>query len=89
MKSNLLFTIKFVLSNILFLESFGESNENIDMDVTDYVNGLLTGDTNYGLGIAYDRSYELMNTNCLQYVGFFTNNTQIIIRNILLYRFTR
>jgi hypothetical protein len=37
---------------------------------------VLTGDTNYGLGIAYDRSFELMDTNSLQYVGFFTNNTQ-------------
>jgi len=57
-------------------QHFDKGNENIEMDITDYVNGVLTGDTNYGLGIAYDRSYELMNTNSLQYVGFFTNNTQ-------------
>jgi hypothetical protein len=36
----------------------------------------LTGNTNYGLGIAYARGYELINTTALQYVGFFTNNTQ-------------
>jgi len=58
------------------VQHFDKGNENIEMDITDYVNGLLTGNTNYGLGIAYDRAYELMNTNCLQYVGFFTNNTQ-------------
>ena len=46
------------------------------MDVTNYINGVLTGNTNYGLGIAYDRSYELLNTTVPQYVGFFTNNTQ-------------
>jgi len=40
------------------------------------VNGLLTGDTNNGLGIAYARAYEQMNNIALQYVGFFTNNTQ-------------
>lgn len=57
-------------------QHFDKGNENIEMDITDYVNGLLTGDTNYGLGIAYDRPYELMSTVCLQYVGFFTNNTQ-------------
>ena len=57
-------------------QHFDKGNENIEMDITNYVNGLLTGNTNYGLGIAYDRGYELMNTNCLQYVGFFTNNTQ-------------
>ena len=57
-------------------QHFDKGNENIEMDVTDYVNGLLTGDTNYGLGVAYARPYELMNTTTLQYVGFFNNNTQ-------------
>jgi hypothetical protein len=57
-------------------QHFDKGNENIEMDITDYVNGVLTGDTNYGLGIAYDRSYELLNTTVPQYVGFFTNNTQ-------------
>jgi hypothetical protein len=57
-------------------QHFDKGNENIEMDITDYVNGVLTGDTNYGLGIAYDRSYELLNTTAPQYVGFFTNNTQ-------------
>jgi len=57
-------------------QHFDKGNENIEMDVTDYVNGVLTGNTNYGLGIAYDRSYELTSTSQLQYVGFFTNNTQ-------------
>lgn len=57
-------------------QHFDKGNENIEMDVTDYVNGLLTGDTNYGLGLAYPRAYEVMNTTSLQYVGFFTNNTQ-------------
>ena len=57
-------------------QHFDKGNENIEMDITDYVNGILTGDTNYGLGIAYARGYELMNTSSLQYVGFFTNNTQ-------------
>jgi hypothetical protein len=46
------------------------------MDITDYVNDVLTGNTNYGLGIAFARGYELINTTTLQYVGFFTNNTQ-------------
>lgn len=58
------------------VQHFDKGNENIEMDITDYVNGVLTGDTNYGLGIAYARGYELMNTTTVQYVGFFTNNTQ-------------
>jgi hypothetical protein len=57
-------------------QHFDKGNENIEMDVTDYVNGVLTGDTNYGLGIAYARAFEQMSSLALQYVGFFTNNTQ-------------
>lgn len=57
-------------------QHFDKGNENIEMDITDYVNGVLAGDTNYGLGIAFARGYELLNTSALQYVGFFTNNTQ-------------
>ena len=57
-------------------QHFDKGNENLEMDITDYVNGVLTGDTNYGLGIAFARQYELLNTTALQYVGFFTNNTQ-------------
>jgi len=57
-------------------QHFDKGNENIEMDISDYVNGVLTGDTNYGLGVAFARGYELINTTALQYVGFFTNNTQ-------------
>lgn len=57
-------------------QHFDKGNENIEMDITNYVNGLLTGNTNYGLGLAYAQSYEELNTTSLQYVGFFTNNTQ-------------
>lgn len=57
-------------------QHFDKGNENIEMDITNYVNGLLTGDTNYGLGLAFTRGFEQLNTTVLQYVGFFTNNTQ-------------
>lgn len=57
-------------------QHFDKGNENIEMDITDYVNGVITGNTNHGLGIAYARPFEQMNTTSLQYVGFFTNNTQ-------------
>jgi hypothetical protein len=57
-------------------QHFDKGNENIEMDITDYVNGVITGNTNNGLGIAYARPFEQMNTTSLQYVGFFTNNTQ-------------
>jgi hypothetical protein len=57
-------------------QHFDKGNENIEMDITNYVNSVITGNTNYGLGIAYARGYELLNTNNLKYIGFFTNNTQ-------------
>jgi len=57
-------------------QHFDKGNENIEIDITNYVNAVLTGDTNYGLGIAYARPFELMSTTEPQYVGFFTNNTQ-------------
>ncbi len=57
-------------------QHFDKGNENIEMDITDYVNGVITGDTNYGLGIAFARGYEVISDINLQYVGFFTNNTQ-------------
>jgi len=57
-------------------QHFDKGNENIEMDISDYVNGVLTGDTNHGLGIAFPRSFELLSTAQLRYVGFFTNNTQ-------------
>jgi hypothetical protein len=48
------------------------------MDVTDYVNGLLTGNTNNGLVLAYQQEYEQLETEQYQYVGFFTRHTQSI-----------
>ena len=57
-------------------QHFDKGNENIEMDITSYVNSLIQGSPNYGLGIAYSRPFELTNTTTLQYVGFFTNNTQ-------------
>jgi len=63
---------------VISSQHFDKGNENIELDVSDYVNNLLSnsGATNYGLGIAFEDSFELMNTIQKQYVGFFTNNTQ-------------
>lgn len=57
-------------------QHFDKGNENLEMDITDYVNGLITGDTNNGLGIAYAQPLEKITSLALQYVGFYTNNTQ-------------
>lgn len=58
------------------IQHFEQGNENIEMDITDIVNGYLTGDTNNGLGLAYIRTLEETETTDKQYVGFFTRHTQ-------------
>lgn len=58
------------------VQHFDKGNENIEIDVTSYINGLLTGDTNNGLGIAFAPEFEELTPENPQYVGFFTNNTQ-------------
>ena len=55
---------------------FEQGNENIELDISDIVNGYLTGDTNHGLGIAFTRALEITETGSYQYVGFFTRHTQ-------------
>lgn len=60
----------------LVTQHFADGNENLEMDVTDIVNGYLTGDTNYGLGLAFDDAFEQVIENNLKYVGFFTRHTQ-------------
>ena len=57
-------------------QSFDYGNENIEIDITDYVNGVITGNTNYGLGLAFDEVFEESISEYLKYVGFFTNRTQ-------------
>ena len=60
----------------LFTQHFADGNENLEMDITDIVNGYLTGDTNYGLGLAFDDALENAIEDNLKYVGFFTRHTQ-------------
>lgn len=56
---------------------FDNGNENIDVDITDYVNGIVvSGNTNYGLGIAFDDSYQTLDPDFDQSVSFFTKYTQ-------------
>jgi hypothetical protein len=58
-------------------QHFDKGNENIEMDITDEVNSLITGGTtNYGYGIAFERDLETNEVVPSQYVGFFTRHTQ-------------
>lgn len=56
-------------------QHFDYGNENIDIDITDYVNGLLSGEKNYGLCMAFSPRLELMKDSDINYATFFTNNT--------------
>lgn len=65
------------LSNkIIGYQHFEYGNENINLDITCTMNKFITGELeNYGIGIAYAPSFELLSTNLTQYTGFFTNTT--------------
>ena len=56
---------------------FDNGNENINLDITNYVNGIvLSGNTNNGLGISFDNSYLGLSTDNDQAVSFFSKYTQ-------------
>ena len=58
-------------------QHFDKGSENIEMDITDEVNSLITGGTtNYGYGLSFDRDLETKLVVPSQYVGFFTRHTQ-------------
>lgn len=56
---------------------FDNGNENINLDITNYVNGIvLSGNPNNGLGISFDNSYLGLSTDNDQAVSFFSKYTQ-------------
>ena len=58
-------------------QHFDKGNENIEMDMTEEVNNLITGGTvNDGYGISFVRPLEEIIVVPAQYVGFFTRHTQ-------------
>lgn len=56
---------------------FDNGNENISVDITDYVNGILvSGNTNNGLGLAFAVAYQDIEQELDQSVSFFSMYTQ-------------
>ena len=51
-------------------------NENIDFDITGYVNGIISGNTNHGLGLSFAVVYQYLTPDRDQSVAFFTKYTQ-------------
>lgn len=64
-------------TTILETIHFDNGNENIDVDITNYVNSIIvSGDTNYGLGLAFAISYQDISTDIEKSISFFTKYTQ-------------
>jgi len=55
---------------------FDNGNEHINVDITDYVNNILNGGTNHGLGLAFSPLFENLSAEIDQSVAFFTKYTQ-------------
>ena len=51
-------------------------SENIDFDITPYVNGIISGETNHGLGLSFAVVYQYLTPDRDQSVAFFTKYTQ-------------
>jgi len=64
-------------TTILETVHFDNGDENIDVDITDYVNGIIvSGNTNHGLGLAFAILYQDLEPEVDQSVAFFTKYTQ-------------
>ena len=65
-----------IKKNCVAIQHFDVGNEDIDVDITSYVNDCLTGKTiNYGLGIAFLSDLDEIELENINYVGFFTDHT--------------
>lgn len=68
-------------TQIIGTQHFDKGNENIDIDVTDYINQKLTGSgttytgASYGLGIKFQDMYEALTPDDRQAIAFHTKNT--------------
>lgn len=55
---------------------FDNGNEDLNVDITNYVNGIITGNTNHGLGLAFAVVYQDLTPEVDRSVAFFTKYTQ-------------
>lgn len=69
---------------IVGAQHFDYGNEDLEIDVTDYVNSLiLNNEENYGLCLTFLQSVEELKMKQTQYVGFFNNKTNTIYEPVL------
>lgn len=63
--------------NTVAVQHFSVGNEDIEIDLTDEITNILTGNANnYGYMIKFPSLLEDVKTNTTQYCGFFTQHTQ-------------
>ena len=62
-------------SIVVGTQHFDFGNENLSIDITDYVFDCITNNKNYGLCLAFSPLFENTETDILQYVGFFNDHT--------------
>lgn len=71
-------------SNIIATQHFQIGNEDIEIDITNEINSIISGTTpNNGFMLCFDSSLEQTNTNIAQYIGFFTNKTTTFFKPYL------
>lgn len=70
-----------ICKNTIAKQHFDVGNESIDVDITDTVNKMISGEIeNHGIGIAFCKELERKYTIEDNYVGFFTNHTHTFFR---------
>ena len=77
-------------SIVIAAQHFDHGNENLELDLTNYVNKCIdeTGDTNYGICIAFVPELEnKKDISVTQYVGFFNNKTNTVFNPVLETRY--
>lgn len=63
-------------SVVIGRQHFDYGNENLDIDITDFVNDIISGkEKNYGICLAFSPLTEETRTDGEKYINFFTNNT--------------
>ena len=71
---------------VLATQHFDHGYENIEIDITSYINGLITSGytgLTHGLGIAFDYPLEIAPLEDPEYVGFFSRNTNTVFEPFL------
>lgn len=75
-------------SVIITEQHFDHGNENLELDLTSYVNDVIFNEVeNHGICIAFIPTLENTSTKLTQYVGFFNNKTNTIFNPVLESRY--